>query len=415
MIFSFPMKRLVLGLVVIPLLLLSNNISWAEDLLAIRIGQHPEKTRFVLELSEAPAYRVFTLPDPYRVVIDLPKLNWKVPQSDVPKPTGVVEALRFGLFEPEVSRLVLDAKHPVAISSVFLLPPKEGHRHRLVVDMIRVTDADYKASGEQQKQRASNPPLGSNTVVASKPPVPDLSAPTSPKKDKGRKIIVIDAGHGGVDPGATGVTGILEKTLALEYAQSLRDALEKSGRYSVVMTRDNDTTLALRQRVGIAQDANGDLFISLHANKHPSGTVKGISVYSLSENGSDKEAEALAAKENKADIIIGFDLSDQSPDVSKILIDLAQRETNNQGKQFANVLVGELKRETVLLGRPHRSAGFAVLKSPVIPSVLIELGYMSNREEEKILKSSKHRQKLVGAITRAVDEYFGKLETFNSQ
>ncbi|WP_417453705.1 N-acetylmuramoyl-L-alanine amidase [Kiloniella sp.] len=385
----------------------------SSDLDAIRIGKHPDKTRFVMELSEEPAYRIFTLPDPYRIVIDLPKLNWKVPKNKVPRATGAVQALRFGLFEPNISRVVLDARYPVSITSAFLLPPKDGHKHRLVVDIKRITAATYKSSGEQKRQLTSATPLKEETQVAATPIAPALTAPKKPKNAK--KIIVVDAGHGGVDPGAIGVSGIQEKKLALSYAQSLKKILESKGRYKVVMTRNTDTSLALRQRVGIAQKAHGDLFISLHANKHPSSRVRGFSVYSLSENGSDKEAEALAAKENKADIIIGFDLSEQSADVSKILIDLAQRETNNQGKQFANVLVGEMKREAKLLGRPHRSAGFAVLKSPIIPSVLVELGYMSNRQEERLLRSDKHKEKLVAAIGRAVDQYFGKLESYNAQ
>ncbi|OUS13644.1 hypothetical protein A9Q97_04665 [Rhodospirillales bacterium 47_12_T64] len=404
-----------LGLVFATLALLWSFVAQGADLDAIRIGKHPDKTRFVLELSEAPAYRVFTLPDPFRVVIDLPKLNWRVPKNKVPKAAGAVEALRFGLFEPEISRIVLDARYPISISSVFLLPPKEGHKHRLVIDIAKVTKADYIKSGEQQRKIVSKTLLKQQNQIASTPVSPALLAPSPAKKKRTKKVVVVDAGHGGVDPGATGLSGVQEKKLALDYARSLKASLERSGRYKVVMTRNSDTSLALRQRVEVAQKAEADLFISLHANKHASSKIKGVSVYSLSENGSDKEAEALASKENKADIIIGFDLSEQSPDVSKILIDLAQRETNNQGKQFANVLVGELKHEVTLLGRPHRSAGFAVLKSPIIPSVLVELGYMSNKREERLLRSAAHREKLVVAITRAVDQYFGKLESYNLQ
>ncbi|MFD2206192.1 N-acetylmuramoyl-L-alanine amidase [Kiloniella antarctica] len=408
-----------LGAVVTALALLWTVVAQGSDLEAIRIGKHPDKTRFVLELSEAPAYRVFTLPDPFRIVIDLPKLNWKVPKDKVPKATGAVQALRFGLFEPEVSRIVLDAYYPVSISSTFLLPPKEGHKHRLVVDIKKVSKDFYVKSGEQQKKMVSIQPLKmqsqTGSSVAANPTPPALLNPTPAKKKRAKKIIVVDAGHGGVDPGAIGLSGVQEKKLALDYARSLKAALERNGRYEVIMTRNSDTSLALRQRVEVAQKAEADLFISLHANKHSSSKIKGVSVYSLSENGSDKEAEALASKENKADIIIGFDLSEQSPDVSKILIDLAQRETNNQGKQFANVLVSEFKREADMLGRPHRSAGFAVLKSPIIPSVLVELGYMSNKQEERLLRSDTHRNKLVLAISKAVDQYFGKLESYNRQ
>jgi N-acetylmuramoyl-L-alanine amidase len=217
---------------------------------------------------------------------------------------------------------------------------------------------------------------------------------------------VIDAGHGGVDPGAIGVSGAREKTIVLDYARELRRQLLASGRYRVVMTRNSDVTLALRTRVELGQQAEGDLFVSLHANIHRSRRVRGASVYTLSEKASDAEAEALAAKENKADVLSGVNLDGQSEDVSMILIDLAQRETMNLSKHLANVMVGQLGKSTRLLNNTHRFAGFAVLKSPTVPSVLVEVGYMSNRSEEKLLRSQAHRRKVAAAILRAIGDYF---------
>jgi N-acetylmuramoyl-L-alanine amidase len=205
----------------------------------------------------------------------------------------------------------------------------------------------------------------------------------------------------------------VEKNLSLSYAKELKRQLEASGRFRVVLTRETDIFLALRDRIAVAHQAKGDLFVSLHANNHKSRRIKGFSVYTLSEKSSDSEARSLAAKENKADIIAGFDLSEQTEVVRDILIDLAQRESKNQGKQFAGNVVNEVGQVAGLLGNPHRYAGFAVLKSPTIPSVLIEIGYLSNRAEEKQLRSPDYRRKLMSALARSIGIYFEENQTFN--
>jgi len=195
--------------------------------------------------------------------------------------------------------------------------------------------------------------------------------------------------------------GTKEKDLALEYGKALKRALEASGTYRVVLTRNNDRFIKLRDRIVIAQKAEGDLLVSLHANVHRSGKVRGASVYTLSETASDKEAAALAKAENSADALAGVDLGVQSDDVREILIDLAQRETMNYSKRFANRLMREVGKSTKLLRNSHRSAGFAVLKSPTVPSVLFEIGYMSNKAEEKLLRSEAHRKKIVKSMAVA--------------
>lgn len=371
----------------------------------IRIGQHPDKTRLVLELSEAPNYRVFLLPNPYRVVIDLPELDWSVPESNLPVGAGAINALRFGLFAPGTSRVVLDLKQPVLVKSVFVLPPKDGRRHRFVVDVEPVSVAAFNAAPEERLGASSDKPLRTTQTAAAK---------VQPKTSGDRRpTVVIDPGHGGVDPGATGVSGLLEKNIALDYAKELRRQLEATGRFRVVMTRDRDVFLKLRDRIKVAHQANGDLFVSLHANIHNSRKIKGFSVYTLSEKSSDVEARNLAAKENKADIIAGFDLSEQTEVVRDILIDLAQRESKNQGNQFAADVVDEVGQVANLLGNPHRYAGFAVLKSPTIPSVLVEIGYLSNRAEEKRLRDESYRKKLMSALSRSISNYFQQNQTFN--
>lgn len=268
---------------------------------------------------------------------------------------------------------------------------------------------------------APNPPsaMPPSSAAAPEPSPPETKAaavrqPSSPpskgKKHDDRKIIVIDAGHGGVDPGAISVSGAYEKDITLPMALALKKALERDGRYKVVLTRSTDVFLRLRERVEVARAAGADLFISLHADSvgSPIGAqaVRGASVYTLSEQASDKEAEALAAKENKADIIAGVDLGGKSIDVSNILIDLAQRESMNEAARFAALLVDDLKDVVPVLDRSHRYAGFAVLKAPDIPSVLIEMGYLSNRADEQRLRSDAQRAKLAASMRHSVDSFF---------
>ena len=385
---------------------------------AVRIGAHPDKTRFVMEMSERPRYRVFTLPDPFRVVIDLPEFQW-VPGQGAPgqgapgrvEPGqvgpglrgGLISAMRFGLFAPGTSRVVLDVSGPVRVKSVFLIAPAAGYPYRFVVDVVPVSREDFFAAA-RGRAIVSDPPLAATQSA--------LAAPPKPKTDQ-RPTIVIDPGHGGIDPGARSITGVDEKKIALIYARELKRQLEASGHYRVHLTREKDIFIRLRNRVAIAERMGGDLFISLHANNHESPKIRGVSIYSLSEKASDAQAAALAAEENKADIIAGIDLSDQTEVVSKILIDLAQRETMNLSKQFANTLVGEVGKVTKLLGNTHRSAGFVVLKSATVPSVLIEIGYLSNRAEERLLRSKKHRVRVTRAIIEAIEAYFARQDTLN--
>ncbi len=386
-------------------LALAAPAAWAQPTVSnVRIGEHLDKTRFVMELSEAPRYRVFVLPDPFRVVIDLPELRWAPGQDNVSASAkgGLVAAMRFGLFAPGTSRVVLDLSAPAQVKRVFPLAPTENYPYRLVIDVVPVSRASFLAA--RAAPFVSDPPLA--------PTVSAFATPHQPKADE-RPTIVIDPGHGGIDPGSRSLTGVNEKKIALAYARVLKRQLEASGRYRVVLTRDKDIFLRLRDRVELAERLGGDLFISLHANNHDSRRIRGASVYSLSEKASDAEAEALAAKENKADIIAGINLSDQTEVVSKILIDLAQRETMNLSKQFANGLVGELGKVTKLLGNTHRSAGFVVLKSATIPSILIEIGYLSNKTEERLLRTEKHRIGVSRAIGTAIEAYFERQTSLN--
>jgi N-acetylmuramoyl-L-alanine amidase len=223
-------------------------------------------------------------------------------------------------------------------------------------------------------------------------------------------VIAIDPGHGGKDPGTVGINGVLEKEVTLDVARRLRTLIERTGRYEVVLTRDADVLISLRERMERARRADAALFISVHADSLGDSGFRGASVYTLSDQASDAEAARLAAKENRADVIAGTDLSAHDEVVAGILIDLAQRVTNNKSIEFADVLAGELADVTALVRNTRRFAGFVVLKSPDVPSVLLELGYLSNPTDAANLARPEYRDKLARSTVRAIDRYFASLD-----
>jgi len=369
----------------------------------IRLDEQGLTTSVVLDLSAPVEYRLFTLANPYRIVLDFPQLDFKVGPNRAPGGVGVISALRWGLFTPGTSRLVFDVGGPVGVSRIERLPAAGPLPARLAIDLAPVTAAQF------DKTMKAGPVVSSALMAAAIPtPAPPPALPAQPSRPKAnaKPIIVIDAGHGGIDPGTIGASGTLEKNITLATARQLRRQLEASGHYKVVMTRDSDVYVPLRDRIAIARAAHGDMFISLHADAYDAATLRGASIYTLSEDASDAEAAALAAKENKSDVIAGVDLSQESSTVSSILIDLAQRETKNRSVQFAGLLVGALKNDTQVLRNAHRFAGFVVLKAPDIPSVLIELGYLSSKADEGLLTTAAHRSKIAKDILQAVDGYF---------
>jgi len=223
---------------------------------------------------------------------------------------------------------------------------------------------------------------------------------------RNRRIVMIDPGHGGQDPGAIGIAGTREKFVVLDTARAIARQLAALGRYRVLMTRDSDEYIALRDRVTMAQTGHADLFVSVHADANPNRHIHGASVYTLSEKASDRQAAELAARENDADRVAGIDLSKHEPIVNEILYDLTRRETNNLSLRFAQALVAELGRDVTLMDHTHRSAGFVVLKAPDIPSALVELGCLSNAREERELREDGYQAKLAARVAGSIDNYF---------
>ncbi|MBP9868096.1 MAG: N-acetylmuramoyl-L-alanine amidase [Alphaproteobacteria bacterium] len=402
-----------LCLLIACLTLLVSHPAVALDVVSIRFGAHPDKQRAVIELSKTSDFRAFVLTNPTRLVVDLPDLRWKA--GNVPIPAGLsVKDVRYGSLGGGISRLVLETTTPVLIQSAFMLPRKDGQPDRLVIDFKNTTpeimsSLENQIQGSLQGGQSTAKP--NNKSVKPKKPSQDL-APTaglsSPPREK--PLVIIDPGHGGQDPGAIGATGIYEKTIVLAVGKELARQLENSGKYRVKMTRDSDIFIPLRQRVMIARKHKASLFLSLHADSIRNASITGASVYTLSDKASDAETEKLAERENKSDLIAGVDLTHQEEDVANILIDLAARDTMNQSRFLAKTVIDQLDDTGVkVVDHNHRSAGFAVLKAMDIPSILVEMGYLTNRSEVEKLSSPAHRQKIAKALKASIDRYFEKV------
>ncbi len=402
---------------------------------AARLSGDAKHVRFVAELSFAVSYNVYVLPDPFRVIIDLPQVNFQIPPAEGVEHAGFIEGFRYGLVDAGKSRIVLDANAPVLIQKSFVMRARGDQPARIVVDLV-VTDAKgfaqvhhadetrlaaameemppISAKAAEAKDANNNPITG----LLAKPSVPlprpkpalDIAS-TNKAKDAAslppaRHVIVIDPGHGGIDSGTVAHNGVKEKDVVLAFARELKRQLEADKRFRVVMTRNDDYFITLRNRVKVARDAKAELLIALHADSVSSSRVRGATVYTLSERASDREADLLAQKENRADIIAGVNLAAETDDVTGILIDLAQRETKNHSVFFAKSLVGDLQGKILLHSRPLRAAGFRVLKAPDVPSILVELGYLSNRRDEKLLVQQSWRKKTAAAMVEALNGYF---------
>lgn len=350
--------------------------------------------RLVVESNDRVNPKVFGLENPERFVVDIPDSAMTSSlQKKYMKGNSVVTKVRFGKPKPGTSRIVLDLTSPVR-ESHFILPPDSKQKvWRFVLDL---TPTKERSASYSQTVSSSQNSL--------KKPTSERLLPFASRK-KSKKIIMLDAGHGGKDPGAISRSGKYEKHLTLKMARETRELLQKAG-YKVVMTRDSDVYITLRGRVQKAHDAKADLFISIHADSARNRSAKGLSIYTISEKASDKEAAALAERENKSDILFGMDLGDYQQEVSNVLIDLAKQDTMKESRKYADLVVKEMKRNVQLIPNAHRFAGFAVLKSANIPSVLLEMGYLSNKQEDRLLQQASYRKKLAKALVKAVNLYF---------
>jgi N-acetylmuramoyl-L-alanine amidase len=331
----------------------------------------------------------------------LPQFDWQVKPVRAEQGSGVI-GIRHGDAGQGNWRVIFDLQAPLNVTDYFILPAEQGKPVRLVIDVLPLSKSRSVIQSDARQPVASD--------IAKDPPA--VSKQVKPDK---KYIVVIDPGHGGQDPGAIGGNKVAEKTVVLALARELRDQLEKTGRFKVVLTRERDMFVKLSERVKFARNHKADLFVSLHADSINKPGVQGASIYTLSETASDEQTAKLAERENQADLIGGLDLSTEDEEVAGILIDLAMRETMNQSKFFAGKLVGSFaKHDVALLEEPHRHAGFAVLKAPDVPSVLIEAGFMSNKSEAKLLNTPAHRAKIAQAVTQGIMRYFDYLQVKQS-
>jgi len=373
----------------------------------VRLAGDSKQTRFVLDLDKAIQFRAFTLADPYRVIVDIPQVNFQLPAAVGTAGRGLIKAFRYGLVMPGGSRIVFDLTGPARIANSYVLAAANGQPPRLVVELEEVDRTTFVQSLGVESRPELKSAIADAADVTAAAETAKVSKPAAPADL--RPVIVIDPGHGGVDNG-TQSGGESEKNLVLGFGLALRDRIEQGGKYRVVMTRSDDTFIPLADRVRIARNQSAALFVSIHADAlpHREGDAQGATIYTLSDRATDAEAERLAETENKADAIGGVNLTEEPTEVADILIDLAQRETRTFSNRFARLLAGEMKNTTRMYKHPLKSAGFRVLKAPDVPSVLVELGYVSNKGDLEHLVSENWRSKTVGSVAQAVDAFFAK-------
>jgi N-acetylmuramoyl-L-alanine amidase len=367
--------------------------------MSARIGEHEDRTRIVLELSDPVNLRTFTLANPDRVVVDMPEVSWKLGAPPQPSGHGAVKSYRYGLFREGNSRMVIDLNRPVSVSDALVLPPSAGFGYRVVIDLFPAQEVKFDSGAGWPADLKARESEAEKMAILTGP----LAGPTT---GGGKKIVVIDPGHGGIDSGTNGVNGLMEKDLVLAEGLRLAKVLTARG-YTVHMTRDRDMFVPLPERVALARKWHADLMISLHADSNPDSSVNGLSIYTLNDGRSDREAAALARRENQSDVIAGVDLSGGNNPVAPILIDLAQRDTINKSSRFAVTALARLQSATDILARsPHRSASLAVLVAPDVPAVLIELGYLSNASDADQMNTDRWRAGVAQAIGDSVDRNF---------
>ena len=366
------------------------SAAWANMVADMRVVGDAERTRFVVDLEASPDYVTSLLSNPDRLVIDLPDVEFGGPEEPG-EGRGLISDYRFGLIAPGKGRIVLDLAEPVEIVNTFVLDPVAPEPARLVVDMVPTSTDDFQAAVEADREEQ----------------VAAVAPQAGPRLETHLPIVVIDPGHGGIDSGAVGGEGLVEKAITLEFSLELEERLRQGGVLEPLLTRNDDTFLSLSERVAIARQNQAALFISVHADTVRQDYVRGATVYTLSDDATDELAAALAERENRSDVLAGLAIEDQPDDVADILFDLARRETRNLSVRFAMSLVEDMDGSFELNSNPWRRASFRVLKAPEVPSVLLELGYLSNDEDQEMFRSEEWPQDEATAVAKSIEEFIG--------
>jgi N-acetylmuramoyl-L-alanine amidase len=370
---------------------------------AARVEQRGTHAKLILDLSALLDVSAFVLADPDRVIVDLPQTNFALdPEAGKPahrqrRKTSLIASFRFGQLEPGKSRIVIDLGAPARIVRAACEPSDNDGHTRLVIGLVKTDPASFRTAVQSAR-----------TQLAA---LAQAKKPQESKSESIKPVVMLDPGHGGIDRGAM-VKGLLEKDLVFAFAKAVAEKLEDSGHFNVVMTREDDSFVSLSERVRMARDSNAALFVSIHADTlSEAAGVSGATVYTLSDRASDAEAARVAEKENQADMAAGFDKTDDAGDVSDILFDLTRRETRAYSHLFAHTLVDYWRTAGRLNRNPRRAAGFRVLTAPDVPSVLLELGYLSNSKDSQALNSPQWRDKTSNQVAEAIEAFFSARES----
>jgi len=424
------------------LLLGASDIAFGATIVAVRVWPAPDYTRITLESDTPLQTRYFTAGGPDRLVVDIEGLELSQTLRDivgkVRSDDPYIEGVRVGQNQPRVVRVVIDLKQAV-MPQVFTLAPVADYQHRLVFDLYPTVPPDplmalirEKEEAERRAQAALNDALGefigrigqggavppATPPVAAAPPTPAPNAPVTRRSEvdgtaRGRMdrliIVALDPGHGGEDPGAIGPAGTREKDVVLAIARRLRDRINAQPNMRAMMTRDADFFVPLRQRVEKARRVQADLFISIHADAFTNPNARGASVYALSERGATSEAARwIANKENAADIVGGVNVKHNDSQVMRALMDMSTTAQINDSLKLGSAVLGHIGK----VGRLHKprveQAGFAVLRAPDIPSILVETAFISHREEEQKLRTVAYQEQLADALMNGIRRYFEK-------
>jgi N-acetylmuramoyl-L-alanine amidase len=363
--------------------------------LAARVAGDGERTRLIVDVRGEVSPNLYLLPEPNRLILDLPGVSFDPMNNAQVEARGLVSAFRYGPFAPGRGRIVVDLSANVQVDEVLMLAALDDQPARLVIDLVRSDAAGFAAEVERTRESF----LAS--VEAPKENRLDISA-------SGLPVVVIDPGHGGIDSGAVSRSGVLEKDVVLRFAREFAADLRATGRFQVVMTREDDVFIPLAGRVRFAQNHGADLFMSIHADslvRHRD--MRGATVYTLSDRASDAIAQQLVDNERRSEMLAGMDVTETATsEVADILIDLTRRETTRFSLAFAEDLVDEISTATRMVNNPHRSAGFRVLKAPEIPSVLLELGFLSNEDDVRLMADDAWRERTISSLSTAVQRYF---------
>jgi N-acetylmuramoyl-L-alanine amidase len=363
---------------------------------AVHVVADAGATSVIVDLSAPQQARVAALADPDRLLLDLSNVSFHAPADRKSHHGGLVKALRFGVVMTAQSRIVIDLVQPARVVRQDVVSVADGVR--LVIRLEPVAREAFLANaGASAWSRTDGDDIVTGTVIRR------VNAAVG---GGALPLVVLDPGHGGIDPGASTAAGDLEKTIVLQVAMLLRDRLERGGKVRVAMTRTADVFVPLRDRVRMARQAKAHLFVSLHADSlTDESEVRGATVYTLAERASDERSAKLADRENRADLAAGIDLKDDQDEVSDILFDLARRETRIFSHEVARGIVSSVQRATPMHKNPHRGAGFRVLRAPDVPSVLLELGYLSSAEDVKAIMSDTWRTGMIEAVARAIEDF----------